>query len=90
MKALSFVNGGEIRSAKMKIEYVYFIVPLIAICIVPQFDFLFPSIDTDSDRNMISTLVQSEAAIMAIVVSLSLVAVQLAASVYSIRIIKIF
>ena len=74
----------------MKIEYVYFIVPLIAICIVPQFDFLFPSIDTDSARNMISALVQSEAAIMAIVVSLSLVAVQLAASVYSIRIIKIF
>ena len=37
-----------------------------------------------------SALVQSEAAIMAIVVSLSLVAVQLAASVYSIRIIKIF
>ena len=74
----------------MKIEYVYFIVPLIAIGIVPQFDFLFPSIDTDSARNMISALVQSEAAIMAIVVSLSLVAVQLAASVYSIRIIKIF
>ena len=84
------MNWGEIRSAKMKIEYVYFIIPLIAIGIVPQFDFLFPSIDTDSARNMISTLVQSEAAIMAIVVSLSLVAVQLAASVYSIRIIKIF
>lgn len=74
----------------MKREYVYFIIPLIAIGIVPRFDFLFPSIDTDSARNMISALVQSEAAIMAIVVSLSLVAVQLAASVYSIRIIKIF
>jgi hypothetical protein len=84
------MNWAEIRSAKMKIEYVYFIIPLIAIGIVPQFDFLFPSIDTDSARNMISALVQSEAAIMAIVVSLSLVAVQLAASVYSIRIIKIF
>ena len=89
-KALSFINWGEIRSAKMKREYAYFIIPLIAIGIVPQFDFLFPSIDTDSARNMISALVQSEAAIMAIVVSLSLVAVQLAASVYSIRIIKIF
>ncbi len=74
----------------MKIEYLYFIIPLIAIAVVPQFDFLFPSIDVDSARNMISALVQSEAAIMAIVVSLSLVAVQLAASVYSIRIIKIF
>lgn len=63
----------------MGIEYLYFIILLIAIAVVPQFDFLFPSIDADSARNMMSALVQSEAAIMAIVVSLSLVAVQLAA-----------
>jgi uncharacterized membrane protein len=90
VKALSFISWREIRSAEVEIEYSYFIIPLIAIAVVPQFDFLFPSIDADSARNMMSALVQSEAAIMAIVVSLSLVAVQLAASVYSIRIIKIF
>ena len=89
-KELSFINWGEIDSAEMEIEIAYFIIPLILIGIVPQFDFLFPSVDADSARNMISALVQSEAAIMAIAVSLSLVAVQLAASVYSIRIIKIF
>src|SRR3990172_2058972 len=39
---------------------------------------------------MLSALVQSEAAIVALVVTLSLVAVQLAASSYSARIVEIF
>jgi len=46
--------------------------------------------DSDSARYMLSALVQSEAAIIAVVITLSLVAVQLAASSYSPRIIKIF
>ena len=40
-------------------------------------------INENSARNMISTLVESEAAIIAVVITLSLVAVQLTASSYS-------
>jgi hypothetical protein len=46
--------------------------------------------DSDSARYMLSALVQSEAAIIAIVVTLSLVTVQLAASSYSVRVIDVF
>lgn len=44
----------------------------------------------DSTRYLLSALVQSEAAILAIIVTLSLVAVQLASSSYSIRTMDIF
>ncbi len=46
--------------------------------------------DVDSARYMLSALIQSEAAIVAIVVTLSLVAVQLAAQSYSARVIEVF
>src|SRR5271157_1093112 len=46
--------------------------------------------NTDSARYLLSTLVQSEAAIVAIAISLSLVAMQLAVSLYSSRIMEIF
>ncbi|HJH30334.1 MAG TPA: DUF2254 domain-containing protein [Methanosarcinaceae archaeon] len=46
--------------------------------------------DADSARYMISALIQSEAAILAIVVSLSLVAIQQTSSSYSTRVINIF
>ena len=46
--------------------------------------------DPDSARYMLSALVQSQAAIVAIVVSLTLIAVQLTASAYSPRVIDIF
>jgi uncharacterized membrane protein len=46
--------------------------------------------DDDSARYLLSTLVQSEAAILAIVITLSLIAIQLAASSYSSRVIEIF
>jgi preprotein translocase subunit SecE len=46
--------------------------------------------DPDSARYMLSALVQSQAAIVAIVVSLTLIAVQLTASAYSPRVIRIF
>lgn len=45
--------------------------------------------DVDSARYMLSALVQSEAAIVALVVTLSLVAVQLAAQSYSARVIDV-
>ena len=46
--------------------------------------------DVTSARYMLSALVQSQAAIVAIVVSLTLIAVQLTASAYSPRVIRIF
>ncbi len=46
--------------------------------------------DVDSARYMLSALVQGEAAIVALVVTLSLVAVQLAAQSYSARVIEVF
>ena len=46
--------------------------------------------DVDSARYMLSALVQSEAAIVALVVTLSLVAVQLAAQSYSERVNEVF
>ena len=49
-----------------------------------------PNLNPDSARYMLSALVQSEAAIFAIVVTLSLVAVQLAAASYSPRLIGLF
>jgi hypothetical protein len=46
--------------------------------------------DADSARYMLSAMVQAQAAIIAIVVTLTLVAVQLTASAYSPRVIRIF
>ena len=46
--------------------------------------------DADSARYMLSALVQSQAAIVAIVITLTLIAVQLTASAYSPRVIRIF
>lgn len=48
------------------------------------------NIDDDSARYMLSALIQSEAAILAIVVSLSLIVIQQAASSYSVRIVDAF
>ena len=52
--------------------------------------FGFLHTDIDSARYMLSALVQGEAAIVALVVTLSLVAVQLAAQSYSARVIEVF
>ncbi|MDD5615348.1 MAG: DUF2254 domain-containing protein [Candidatus Methanoperedens sp.] len=52
--------------------------------------FGFLHTDVDSARYMLSALIQSEAAIVALVVTLSLVAVQLAAQSYSARVIEVF
>lgn len=63
---------------------------IVVIAIVLQFNFFPKEPDPDSARYMLSALVQSEAAIIAIVVTLSLVAIQLAASSYSPTIIGIY
>lgn len=48
------------------------------------------SITTEGAQSLITTLIQSQASILAIVITLSLVAVQLAASSYSARVLDIF
>lgn len=63
---------------------------VIAITHVVFSYFGFLHTDIDSARYMLSALIQSEAAIVALVVTLSLVAVQLAASSYSARVIEVF
>lgn len=69
------------------------------LCAVPLFILLlsyffsyfqFIPSEADSARYMISTLIQSEAAILAIIITLSLVAVQETASSYSPRVTEIF
>lgn len=52
--------------------------------------FYVASTEVNSARYFLSALIQSEAAILAIIITMSLVSVQLAASSYSIRIIDLF
>lgn len=54
------------------------------------FSNIFPNYDPKNTLNVINLLVQCETAIIAIVITLSLVAVQLAAQSYSTRVIEIF
>lgn len=72
---------------------LYFLVlfPVISITLWYIFSYfeLFHT-DAESARFVVSTLIQSEAAIVALVITLSLVAVQLAASSYTARVIDIF
>jgi hypothetical protein len=63
-----------------------FIPVYIFLFLIPIF---FPT-DANSARYMLSALVQSQAAIVAIVITLTLIAVQLTASAYSPRVINIF
>jgi hypothetical protein len=63
-----------------------FIPAYIFIFLIPIF---FPT-DAKSARYMLSALVQSQAAIIAIIITLTLIAVQLTASAYSPRVINIF
>ncbi len=52
--------------------------------------FNLPYTDIDNNRYLLSAMAQSQAAIIAIVITVSLVAVQLAASTYSPRVVDIF
>ncbi len=69
---------------------IYFII-FSLFCIVSYFfHLILPNTDLNSSISLLTTLIQSEASIIAIVVTLSLVAVQLTASSYSTRVIDIF
>ena len=63
---------------------IYIIIVIPIHLILSHLGFLYTNLD--SARYMLSALVQSEAAILGIVITLSLIAMQLAAQSYSIRI----
>jgi hypothetical protein len=72
------------------LDYLLLLISLIIII-----SFIFKNFgrfqtDVESARSLLSTLIQSEATIFAIVISLSLVAVQLSASSYSTKLVNIF
>ncbi len=71
-------------------EYI-FLFNLVLLVVTYVFAHLDPfHTEPTSARYMLSALIQSQAAIVAIVVSLTLIAVQLTASAYSPRVIRIF
>ena len=69
---------------------ITFVISFVLIFLLVFLNFIFLQTNVDSARYMLSALIQSEAAIIAIVVTLSLVAIQMAASSYSVRVIYIF
>jgi len=81
------------KDVKTKIVYLLVCsVPIISV-LVAYYSFQsigFARTDPDSARYLLSALVQCEAAIIAIVVTLSLIAIQLAATSYSPRLVDIF
>lgn len=92
-----FLPRNELKNSKITTLWIKrFLYYLIIGLIIFYYSNLFFSnigflkIDPDSARYMISALVQSEAAILAIVITLSLVAVQQTATSYSPRVVKIF
>jgi len=70
----------------------YSLLSLLVTLVVAIFFKIFDLFQTDADsaRYMLSAMVQAQAAIVAIVVTLTLVAVQLTASAYSPRVTKVF
>jgi hypothetical protein len=63
---------------------------LLMSAFLPNYHFLQTGVDEDNARYMLSALVQSLAAVIAIVVTLSLVAIQLSAQSYSSRVIDVY
>jgi hypothetical protein len=71
-------------------EYILY---FFAVIVTSHFFFYqlgFMHSNPENARSMVSTLVQSEATVIAIIISVSLVAVQIAASYYGMRIIDLF
>lgn len=75
-------------ASRLELYLSLYVVVIGSYLLFKGFDFWHT--DVDSARYMLSALIQSEAAIVALVITLSLVAVQLAASSYSARVIDVF
>lgn len=78
----------EANKAWFVYPLTFFVASLISTRLFLKFDMI--PIDADTARYTLSALIQSESAIVAVIVSLSLVAVQLTASSFSFEITKIF
>ena len=85
---LSF-ESRHLRTARL-IVYFTCLAVVVSVCFNLFHYFNLFHTDASSARYMLSALVQSQAAIVAIVITLTLIAVQLTASVYSPRVIRIF
>ena len=89
-------NLQEFVKRKRKLLYYIYLVPLVIIFTYSLstsffgFHIGFYTTEAESAKYLLSTLIQSEAAILAIVITLSLVAVQQTASSYSPRVIEVF
>ena len=86
------IRDWEFRHPRIARPFWYFII-LVFVLGVCYWAFNYLDLyhtDADSARYMLSAMVQAQAAIVAIVITLTLVAVQLTASVYSPRVIDIF
>lgn len=79
----------HLRIARL-IVYILCLAVVVLVCILLFSYFNLFHTDVNSARYMLSALVQSQAAIVAIVITLTLIAVQLTASAYSPRVIDIF
>ena len=76
-------------TARLIVYFTCLAVVVLVCCILFRYFNLFHT-DADSARYMLSALVQTQSAIVAIVITLTLIAVQLTASAYSPRVIEIF
>lgn len=70
--------------------FIYYFIFAFILAISSYLDFIYTYTEEDSARYMLSALVQCEAAVFALVITLSLVAVQISASSYSARVIHLF
>jgi len=74
---------------RISLYLIFFaLVYIIFKSIFSYFDFMHT--DVDSARYMLSALIQGEFAVVALIISLSLIAIQLAASSYSARVVEVF
>nr|WAI02757.1 MAG: DUF2254 domain-containing protein [Candidatus Methanoperedens sp.] len=80
-------NDTSLWASRLALYFSMYVVVIGSYLLFSRFDLWHT--DVDSARYMLSSLIQSEAAIVALVVTLSLVAVQLAASSYSARVIDV-
>jgi len=89
LKSSHWLNSSDISIASLVIAFASS-AALAAVVLYGIYPYILFPTDPTSARYMLSALAQSEAAILAIVITLSLVAVQLTASSYSPRVIDIF
>lgn len=90
MRARDIIRDPKNRNLFSVLLYVALMLAVFLVTHVLFSYFGFLHTDTDTARILLNTLVNSEAGIFAIVVTLSLIAVQLAASSYSARVIDLF